>query len=128
VKPHLKLEFTKSEYRALRDLVPDVADAEARIELASLDQDFQRWRDRQIDSQSLIEAIHVFHQHGARQLYSLYGALDAAEAVARGVALGFIDEARLASELRAKLERRITAYRAMREDAGDPAVEDPDED
>lgn len=116
----VKSEFTKPERHDLRELVSEIWEAEAREKLASLADDFQRWRGRELDSGALIEAIHRFHQRGARELYSTYNFWKDADAVARGVVLGFIDEARVPAALRVKLEDRIRRFREI----GGPASQD----
>ena len=84
-------KYAKTDRHLLRELASQVYEADAREALASLDDDFSRWRVREIDSAELIQAIHDFHQHGARDLWRTYSSLKEDEIVARGIAYGFID-------------------------------------
>jgi len=70
--------------------------------LEELDAQFQEWRTGEIESSELLQAIHEFHQHQSRQLWSRYQALKEPEIVARGLALGLLEES-VPEELRAKL-------------------------
>lgn len=103
-------EFTKSERRELRGLSDDVYQAEAHLLLEELDAEFQRWREGELLSSELLAAIHEFHQHASRDLWSRYQFLKDPDAVARGVALGFIERSRLSEALSLKLESAINYF------------------
>jgi hypothetical protein len=95
-------DFTKAEKKALRELSSSTYEAEAHLMLEELDAQFQEWRTGEIESSELLQAIHEFHQHQSRQLWSRYQALKEPEIVARGLALGLLEES-VPEELRAKL-------------------------
>jgi hypothetical protein len=103
-------EFSKTERRTLRELASTVHECEAHRMLEQLDATFARWRQDEIQSSELIDAIHEFHQHQSRELWSIYNSLREWHVVARGVALGFIAAERVAPPLLAKLQSLIGFY------------------
>jgi len=92
------VEFTKGERRQLWELAGLVYEAEAHQLLEELEFEFKRWRDGEILSSELLGAIHEFHQHESRELWSVYQALREPEIVARGLALGFMAESSVPPE------------------------------
>ncbi len=98
------MEFTKDERRQLRELAGGVYEAEAHQMLEKLDSEFKSWRDGEMLSSELLSAIHEFHQHESRELWSRYQSLREPEIVARGIALGFMAESSVPSELLARLK------------------------
>ena len=103
-------EFTKAERRELRELGSRTYEAEAGRILQELDAEFERWRRGDSLSSDLITAIHEFHQHQARDLWSTYRTLRPPQVVARGVGFGFIEAREVPDTLRAKLQREIDFY------------------
>ena len=106
-------DFTKSEKKALRELSGTIYEAEAHLMLEELDAQFQEWRSGEMESSELLRAIHDFHQHESRELWSRYQALKEPEVVARGVALGLLSEP-LPTALRTKLESLIEFFAGRR--------------
>ena len=102
-------EFTKSERKALRELSGTTYEAEAHLMLEELDAEFQSWRTGEMESSELLRAIHEFHQHQSRELWSMYQGLEEPDIVARGIALGLLKEP-LSEELRTKLAPLIELY------------------
>jgi hypothetical protein len=98
------VDFTKGERRQLRELAGEVYEAEAHQMLEELESDFKRWREGEILSSELLSAVHEFHQHKSRELWSMYQGLRERETVARGLALGLVAESSVRAELLAKLE------------------------
>ena len=98
------MEFTKAERRRLRELAGEAYEAEAHALLEELDAEFSRWREGEILSSELLAAIHEFHQHQSRELWSTYQSLGDALAVERGIALGLIEKAQVPPALAAKLQ------------------------
>jgi hypothetical protein len=97
------MEFNKSERRVLRDLAAEVYEAEAHAVLEKLAIEFDRWRDGTKLSSELLAAIHEFHQHQSRELWSMYQGIPAALAVERGLSLGLIASSRIPAQILAKL-------------------------
>jgi hypothetical protein len=96
-------EFSKAERRTLRELAGRVYEADARLVLSELEREFSRWRANEIESSELLEKIHKFHQEQSRELWSRYQSLREPEIVARGLALGFINESEVPEGLRISL-------------------------
>jgi predicted transcriptional regulator len=63
------------------------------------------------------DAIHQFHQHEARDIWSLYQTLKKPAIVARGLALGAISEDMLSGELRDKIKVLSHYFRDARQGA-----------
>ena len=103
-------EFTKAERRELRELGGRAYEAEAGRLLQELDAEFERWRQGDVLSSDLITTIHEFHQHQARDLWSIYRTMSPPQAVARGVGFGFIEAREVSDTLRAKLQGEIDFY------------------
>jgi hypothetical protein len=102
-------EYTKAERKALRELSGTTYEAEAHLMLEELDAEFQSWRTGEMESSELLRAIHEFHQHQSRELWSMYQGLEEPDIVARGIALGLLKEP-LSEELRTKLAPLIELY------------------
>jgi hypothetical protein len=95
---------SKSERRLLRELCSKAYDAEARATLNTLDVEFQRWRERQIGHAELLDAIHQFHQHAARDLWWRYASNDVLRIVQGAAARGFVAEADVPDAIRPLVE------------------------
>ena len=104
-------EYTKAERKALRDLAGEVYEWELHGHLEQLDMAFAEWRRGEMYSSELSDKIHDFHQHAARELWSMYQSLKEDELVARGIALGAISDKSLDSELRTKLKPLVDEFR-----------------
>ena len=104
-------DFTKLERQALRELAGEVYEAEAAVLLEDLAASFAKWRAGDLLSSELLEAIHEFHQHQSRQLWSMYHGLREPDIVARGLAHGLLASSKVPAPLRAKLELFIVYFR-----------------
>ena len=96
----------------LRELCVVAHEVEAREVLASLDDDFRRWREHEIGSEDLIDAIHQFHRHEARELFNIYSGRDELLIVMRAVSLGLIPADDVPESLRPLLQEQIEAQRS----------------
>ena len=104
-------QYTKTERKLLRDLAGEVYEWELHGYLEELDGAFDQWRNGEMLSSELSDEIHTFHQHAARELWSMYQTLKEDEIVARGVVLGALSEADLSSQLRKKLKPLLETFR-----------------
>ena len=95
-------EFSKSERAELRRLAALAYERELGVELAELDKAFSEWRQDRLLSTELSAAIHEFHQHAARDIWSTYRRLHASLLVARALAEGILTEQDLPTALREK--------------------------
>ena len=82
-------DLTKAQRRELRRIAGLAHDRELAAALATVEEQFRRWRSGEIGPQDLNEAIHRFHQGPSRQLWLRYsdGLVEfaALDAVQRGV-------------------------------------------
>lgn len=97
------MEFTKAERKRMRELAATVYEAEAHAMLEALDSEFARWRSGECLSSELLSAIHEFHQHQSRALWSSYQGLSDSMALERGLSLGLIAESSILPAILAKL-------------------------
>jgi hypothetical protein len=98
------VEFTKPERKRLRELASTIYEAEAHRLLEELDAEFARWRKGECLSSELLSAIHEFHQHRSRELWSLYQGLSDTMVVERGLSLSLIAESGVPQAILAKLQ------------------------
>jgi len=98
------MELSKSERKKLRELAGEIYEAEVDLMLEELQQQFERWRKKEILGSELMTEIHELHTHQSRELWSTYNNLNESMLVARGVGLGLIDEAKVPPALLAKLD------------------------
>ncbi len=98
-------EYSKKERAELRRLASAVYEWELGQELRTLDESFREWRKGKLLSSELSDAIHDFHQHAARDVWSLYQALRDDNIVARGLAIGAIAETEISPRLRDKIKQ-----------------------
>jgi len=109
--------LTKSERRELREIAGEAYEWELHEHLSELDGAFDQWRRGEMLSSELSAAIHEFHQHAARELWSMYQSLGEVELVARGVAIGAVALDRLSPGLRAKIQPLSEHWRQHRGNA-----------
>lgn len=103
-------EYTKRERAELRRLAGQVYEWELGRELQTLDESFRKWREGKILSSELSDAIHDFHQHAAREIWSMYQRLQPANAVARGLLIGALLEEAISQGLREKIKALSKYY------------------
>jgi len=94
-KASLSSRSDKAQRRRLRDLAELAYERELSRELSDLEADFARWRSGDTNAFDLSEAIHVFHQGPARELFARYGRSSQELVVAQAIHGGIIsrDEA-----------------------------------
>lgn len=68
----IQVRYSKAIYKKMRELSVTAYERELRGEMEKLAEQFQLWRDNQINTWDLEEAIHKFHNGPARKLYSRY--------------------------------------------------------
>ena len=84
-------ELTKAQRSRLRDLASVAYERELAGELESLEDDFKRWREGEINAFDVSEAIHAFHQEAARDLFKKYNA-NLEIAVAQAIHFGILSK------------------------------------
>jgi hypothetical protein len=99
----MSVGFTKSERKQIRELAGTVYEAEAHALLEELDAEFARWREGECPSSERLDAIHEFHQHRSRELWSSHQGLSDAMVLERGLAPGLIAEGSIPPAIMAKL-------------------------
>jgi hypothetical protein len=110
-------EYTKKERAELRTLAGEVYEWELGRELKLLDESFRQWREGNILSSELSDAIHEFHQHAAREIWSMYQRLKPPSVVARGLVMGALSEDAISPGLREKIKALSRHYEDFDESA-----------
>lgn len=100
-----KKQCTKDEYRALLDAVSQAYENELGEALGEVERAFKAWRQGQVLASAVNDAIHDFHQHAARDLYSLYNDLPPDTLACSAVERGYLQAAELPASVREKLAR-----------------------
>src|SRR5262245_24425905 len=85
-------ELSKSERSRLRELASVAYERELSRALAELENEFRRWRGREINAFDLSEVIHRFHQGEARDLFSKYSPSSLEIVVARSIHDGILSK------------------------------------
>ena len=111
------MEYSKKERAELRRLTSEAYERELGGHLAELDKSFSEWRGRKLLSSELSQKIHDFHQHSARDIWSMYHGPHESTLVARAIALKIISEDELPENLREKLRDSVALFAEDKERA-----------
>ena len=95
----MRPDLTKAQRRRIRELAGTAYERELSHELAALEDQFGRWRRREIDAYELSDGIHGFHQGPNRRLFLMYTGSDLAMAVASAIVRGILTEEEATSEM-----------------------------
>jgi hypothetical protein len=96
-------DLTKSQKRAVRELLGDAHEAEIARALVKVEQAMKEWRGGQILPSEVSERIHEFHKE-SQEIYKTYNYLHPMLALARAVTLGFIELTRVPAELQPRIK------------------------
>lgn len=108
-------EFTKSQWRRLRELGSLAYSRELAAELARLDGEFRRWRAGEATPFQLSDRIHHFHQGPSRLLFARYDEARVAFAVADAIRRGVLTEGDAGAEMMDLLRPRFEVLREIAE-------------
>jgi hypothetical protein len=108
-------ELSNAQRKVLRQCAVRVYEAEATLMLEELEADFKRWRENELQIDSLFESIHKFHQVKAKSLWSTYQTLKPSETVARGLAFQIIPESDVPEDIREHLAPLIDFFAGSQE-------------
>ena len=103
-------DYSKKERAELRRLASEAYERELGSRLSELDKSFAEWRRGKLLSSELSGAIHEFHQHTARDVWSAYQSPHESIIVARAIALGIISEKEVATAIREKLRESVALF------------------
>ena len=103
-------DYSKKERAELRRLASEAYERELGSHLSELDKSFAEWRRGKLLSSELSGAIHEFHQHTARDVWSAYQSPHESIIVARAIALGIILEKEVATAIREKLRESVALF------------------
>ena len=106
------VSYSTTQRKALRSLANLAYERELDAELANLEARFRQWRAQQISGFELSDFIHEFHDGASRELYMLYGSVDAAYLVARAILQGLLRDDEIPREILANLADLIDSLRS----------------
>jgi len=112
VPKHIKL--------LIRELAGEAYEAELHTALEPLSEAFDKWKQDKLDSGTLSDHIHQFHQGAVRDLFVRYQLQE--PAVARAIAKGILDKSTIPSDILEYLSASIKYF----EKALDESVADDD--
>ena len=110
-------DFSKKEGAELRRLASEAYERELGEHLSALEKSFSEWRRGKLLSSELSSEIHEFHQHAAREIWSMYQTPHESTLVARAIALGIIAENEVPSLLLEKLRDTVASFNRADESA-----------
>ena len=96
-------ELTESQKRAVRELLGDAHEAELAAALIDVETAIQEWRSAKILPSEVSERIHEFHKE-TQEIFKTYNYLDPILALARAVAFGFVEFARVPGDLQPRVK------------------------
>jgi len=106
-------EIPRRMKRLIREHAAAAHEAELRRALLPLADAFKQWEQGAINSFSLQELIHQFHQGPARDIYVRYATNHREPALAYAIATGVIDRAAIPAELLDHLAGLIEFYQDL---------------
>lgn len=119
----MQRELPKPVKRILRELADRAHETALRKALSDLSEDFDAWRQGDIDSFELAHRIHEFHQGPDRQIHLRYTrSVDLPFLVVQSIREGLIDRDAIPAEARPYLESTFDLYRDLdrREEESQP--------
>jgi hypothetical protein len=102
--------YSKSQRKKLRQLRDIAYELELDRELAGLYQDFQKWRNKEIDGFELNELIHKYHQGPSREVWKTYNYIDLDMVVSRAVALGLLKKEDIQEDILELIDTQIDFF------------------
>jgi len=96
-------DLTKSQKQAVHELLGDAHEAEIAAALVNVEQAIKQWRSGEILPSEVSERIHEFHKE-SQEIYKTYNYLDLMFALARAVAFGFVELARVPADLQPRIK------------------------
>ena len=95
-------ELTKSQRRAVRELLGEAHEAEIASALLNVETALSEWRSGKILPSEVNERIHEYHKE-AQQIFKTYNYLHPILALSRAVVLGFIKVEQIPEVLRPRV-------------------------
>jgi len=103
-------DTTKNIKRLLREQAALAYEEELRRALAPLAAAFDQWKEGKLNSDTINDMIHEFHQGPHRDLYSRYNSKMYEPTIAYAIVNGILDRAKVPKELLEHLARLINHY------------------
>ena len=102
--------YSKSQRKKLDQLRDIAHERELKRELTELYQDFQKWRNKEINGFELNGRIHKYHQGPSREVWKIYNYMDLGMSVSRAVALEFLKKEDIQEDILEIIDTRIDFF------------------
>lgn len=109
-KGEFLVQYSKEVYRKMRELSGKAYERELCEEMEKLAEQFQLWRDNQIDTWDLEEAVHKFHNGPARKLYTRYTDLSPEQVLPYALYKGLVAYEELPEEIVDEMKIKAGIY------------------
>jgi len=96
-------DLTKSQKRAVRELLGDAHEAEIAAALIDVEEAIKEWRRAEILPSAVGDRIHKFHKE-RQEIFKQYNDLEPMLALARAVTFGFIELSRVPADLQPRVK------------------------
>ena len=107
------MEYPKQIKRELRELAGQAYENELGRELGELAQHFDEWREGKIDTSSLTELVHRYHNGPARELWKKYNSGFVELLVAQAVVSRILQKEQVTKEAWPYVEETIEKYKLI---------------
>jgi hypothetical protein len=104
------VQYSKAVYKKMKELSGKAYERELRGEMEKLAEQFQLWRDNQIDTWDLKEAVHKFHNGPARKLYGRYTDLSPEQVLPYALHKGLVAYEELPEEIIDEMRMKAGLY------------------
>ncbi|HET8773018.1 MAG TPA: hypothetical protein VFP80_04475 [Thermoanaerobaculia bacterium] len=102
-------DLTKSEKRAVRELLGEAHEAEIASALGAVETAIREWREGRILPSEVSDRIHTFHKQ-SQEIFKTYNYVDRMLALARAVVLGFVRIEQVPESLQARVRDAQTLF------------------
>jgi hypothetical protein len=109
-------KIPKRTKKLLREQVTRAWELEMAAALNALHEQFTRWRDGDLATADLDQAIHAYHNGTARKIWKRYNVDDPALAVAAAVVHGVLEPGSLPPEVQEQIKPWLELGRSMNSD------------
>jgi hypothetical protein len=105
-------QIPKHIKRTVRELAGRAYEVELGRALATLHEEFDRWKRGEINAFDVADAVHRFHQGPARELYLTYTQRHPKAAVAHAIQTGLLDREQIGPDVLEYLAGALSYYEA----------------
>jgi hypothetical protein len=116
-------EYPKRIKRRLRELAAVAHERAVRVHLERLAEDFRRWQAGTLDTWTMCDRIHLFHDGPSRDLFVQYTRGPAGMTVAHALATGLLRESEVDAEAREVIAGLVELQREWAQESAEHSGE-----